>query len=783
MQVNFNNSVNKLNQVQLKNTNTYKYHSKPIAPDTFEHKTQSLQNYDYEIFKKGNSIQLVSFKGLQDPTIVKNPSIRAGLGDSQNYQENIAQTQSIKRGEKLNIEVLPDEQCGYGKIEIQTKDGLILGHLPASVEKALGNTIVQNPDDFSITLYGTTPNTKKNAPNVLMDIEYKGENKPLVQQKLNTLLYKNSITPEQVLHRILDYKKVLYGDEIGTQKIKQTQKNIDTITQALENPKNQKILLIGHNKPDGDTIGSCFGLKGALDYMGKNQVDVAIDDVCAGFLRNVVDSDEIKKSPHFLESLNDGISKKTSTLLAKPKSVDTYGEIFALNKVQKYYNENIKTLNPNEKYDLAVFLDVPSPSKVSPDIKEYAKNAKNIIYIDHHPFQKNEWQKEKAKGGVNIDKVKSNDLFLSEHKVPANTMLVTIIVDKLFPNLTQKFRDSYYADDVSKSDREAIKKISVPLVVGTITDTSGFRRGINKDIEDEKLPPEKKTSFAPAGLSDWLLNLTNGEVTRRSLRKSMRYDLPNKDNFYFPQDFVDFYNTEKANNDSLNTAIPDVDSLFKNTSDEKYVKIAEDVANNTTVAKDIGLGIVKVHHNSMKKFLNEYDLDRPEINMRDIIGAYKYNPTMLALKYSSPDPKLQVDPKYANDKITAMIREEEMEGELNAGYQLSDKNSLGFSFRSQDGTNYAGILATLFGGGGHPSASGATLSLPNLTAESKLSVSINGTETKDYTTIYKALENNYEVNYTNAEKPSCKIELSISDNGDPISDIIENVTREIRQNQ
>ncbi len=758
-------------------------YEKAQLPDSFE-KSAKIKSYsDYKLSKSGNTISFVSFKALQDPTILKNPSIRTGLNGIEEYQDNILSSKNLERGTELNLRVVPDENIETSeKIEISLPNGDILGFLPPSIDNAVGKFAQKNPSDFKATLYGTTNPTNKKPANVLVDLEYLGEEKPAVQEKINTLLYKNVFTPEQVLHRILDYKKVLNGEEVGTQKIQESQLAIDTITKAIADPKNQKILLIGHNKPDGDTVGSCMGLKAALDYMGKEKVDVAIDDVLAGFLRNVVDANEIKKSPEFISKLNNGISSRIRKLEHDGFTPEELQEIYSLAKVRDYYNENVQTLNPNEKYDLAIFLDVPTPTKVSPAIKQYAKSAKNIIYIDHHPFQKAEWEKEQKNGGLNIDSIKNNHMLWTESKVPANTMLVTILIDKMLPNLTSKFRDSYYKDNVSQKEKNLIEKMSSSLVVGTITDTSGYRRSINKNIEDEQLPPEKKTGFAPAGLSDWLLSLTNGEVTRRSIKKKMKFDLPNKVDFYFPQDFVDFYNTEKNSGEPQNNPLPDIEAIMQRNNDGNYKKIAEEVAKDTTVYADLGLGISKVRFDSMNEYLKKYNMKNPEINMRDVIGAYKYNPTTIALKYPSADSKYKVDPKYENDKISVMIREEEKANELNATFQMAEQNSLGFSFRSQDGTNYAGIMATLFGGGGHAAASGASLSLPGLTSDSKLIVKIDGEIETDMSKIYHIIKKNYDNNYLNKIETNSDIKLEISEEGLPIDELLCNIAKEIRQN-
>lgn len=784
MKVSFNSSID--NTISIQNTAANKNnvsYIKPYAFDKFELTQKSSYKSDYKVFKNGNIIKFISFKALQDPTTTQNPSIRTGLCDSELYTENIKLSASQPRGTELPIKIVDSEEQDLKKtVEFSMPDGKILGHLPNSINNAIGSMIQANPQDFSFKLYGTTSENGKNAANVLVDIEYIGKEKPEAHKKLNALLYKNSISPEQVLHRILDYKKVLNGEKIGNQKIQESQLAIDTIIKTISNPKNQKILLIGHNKPDGDTVGSCMGLKAALEYMGKEKVDVAIDDVLAGFLRNVVDADEIKKSPEFIGKLNHGIYTKIQNMEIDGFTSDELQEIYSLKKVQDYYNQHVQTLNKDEKYDLAIFLDVPTPTKVSPEIKNYAKNAKNVIYIDHHPFQNSEWTKEQKNNGINMDSIKKEHMFWSESKVPANTMLVTILIDKLLPGLTDKFRDNYNKDNNSLKNKNLIEKMATSLVVGTMTDTSGYKRNMNKSIEDEMLPSNQKTGFAPAGLSDWLLNLTNGEVTRRSIKKKMKYDIPNKVDMYFPQDFVDFYNTEKEMDDSINSTLPDIETIMKRNKDNNYKKIAEEVAKDSVVVYNLGLGITKVHFASMKEFLKDYNMTKPEINMRDVIGAYKYNPTTIALKYPSKDSKYQVAPKYENNKISVMIREEEVKGELNANFQLAKENTLGFSFRSQDGTNYAGILATLFGGGGHAAASGASLSLPDLNTESKLIVKIEGKTETDMNKIYKTIKKNYENNYLNATDTNAKIDIEISDEGIKIENLIANLTAEIRQN-
>lgn len=788
MRVDFNSNNIKVNN-SLKISNNISY-LKSIEHDKFELVSKTNYKTDYKVFKNGKVLNFISFKALQDPTVPKNPMIRAGVCDSAKYQGNIELSKSLPSGEDLLIKIVDtDEQDLDKTVEISMPDGRVLGHLPNSINNAIGAFIQENPSDFSFKLYGTTATNKKHLANTLMDIEYIGENKSEVQKKLNTVLYKNVVSPEQVLHRILDYKKVLNGGMIADRNIKESQVAIDTITKVISNPRNQKILLIGHNNPDGDTVGSCVGLKAALDYMGKEKVDIAIDDFLTGFLRNFVATSEIKKSPEFMEELNSGISQKIEILRKGGVTNGEANEIYALGKVRDYYNDNIKTLNENEKYDIVVFLDVPTPTKVSPAIKKYVKNAKNVIYIDHHPFRNADWDKERKNDGIDMDDIKRKHLSWIENKVPANTMLVTILIDKLLPELTDKFRDKYYKANDMNMDRNIIQKMATNLVIGTITDTGSYKRKMNKNIEDEKLPAEQKTGFAPKGLSDWLLSLTNGEVTRRSIKNQMKYDLPNKVDFYFPEDPLEFYDTDTAkdeDDDAINQTPIDIEKVIAHNNTSNYDKITEETAKNTNVIPELGLSITKVYFKPLTNYLKEYNISNPEINLRDIVATYKYNPASIALKYSdvtNSPYKYKMIPKYDNNRISVMIREEAVAGELNVNYHMPPKNSLGFSFRSADGTNYAGILATLFNGGGHPPASGATLSLPGLTPESKIIVKINGRVENDINTIYRVVKQNYNNEYFNNIDDNAKIDIEISEDGLKIEDLLIELTKEIRQNK
>ncbi len=788
MRVTFN-PISTSNSYQInKKKQLNSLYSQSLNSDKFEYRNKQESDYNYRLVEKGNTLRLIAFKGVNYATVTtpKLPSIRTGLDNSELYKNDVEKTKSITRGEALKFRLVEGNNNTQDEVDIEvlSPTGKKLGDLPKYLTSKLGKKIQEEPDAYTFLLYGTVSQKGSKPANVLTTIEYHGKNKAEIQELMNSVLYKNIVTPEEVLGRILDYKKVLYGEEVGSEKIKEAQLAIDTIVKTIEDPANQKILLIGHNKPDGDTIGSCAGMKAALQLLGKQQVDIAIDDLAAGFLRNFVSTKEIKKSPEFEEKLKKGLNKRYQDIIDHKTDISTLSEIFSAQQTQEYYQKNISFLKKDDKYDLAIFLDVPSPGKVSPEILKYARNAKKVIYVDHHPIQKREWLKESDNNGLNLGNLTRDHLIWTEPKVPANTMLVSILVNKLLPNIGSEFKIKEYNGTLDKDKKELLNTLASSLVVGTITDTGGYKRNINRSNEDLSVPQEKRITFAPQGLSDWLLNLTNGAETKRSIKNRMKYDLPNKVKFYFPQDYVDFYSSEPAKEELMDIEIPDPEVVTKTNDPEDNIRkrIAEDVEKNTKVYPEIGLGISKIPYDSLKKFLYECNLYHPDINLRDVVGAYKFNRVTIALKYQSKDPKYKVDPKYEENKILATIRQDEVKGDITSSMGIADENSIGFSFRSHDGTNYALILATLFGGGGHNAAAGATLTMPEINMNSKLSVIVNGKKENSFKNIYNAAYKAYQENYLYPDKPnSTKIEIIKDDNGYTAEEIVKKVVKEIRE--
>lgn len=107
---------------------------------------------------------------------------------------------------------------------------------------------------------------------------------------------------------------------------------LDDINVEIKNAEN--IVIMAHEAPDGDAIGSCLAMCLALKAMGKNAT-VLMKDFPENFL--------------FLPGI-----------------------------------ENIKEESELEKYDMAIVLDCPNIKRVVADFIPYFESAKVKVEIDHH---------------------------------------------------------------------------------------------------------------------------------------------------------------------------------------------------------------------------------------------------------------------------------------------------------------------------------------------------------------------------------------------------------------
>ncbi|MCI8276372.1 MAG: bifunctional oligoribonuclease/PAP phosphatase NrnA [Clostridia bacterium] len=109
-----------------------------------------------------------------------------------------------------------------------------------------------------------------------------------------------------------------------------------TLDEILKEMKNaDTVLILSHESPDGDAIGSSLGMCLALKNMGKDVVDVVMKEYPANF-SYLPGAEDIKAEPSI------------------------------------------------ENYDLAIVVDCPDINRVNLDYKEYFENAKVKVEFDHH---------------------------------------------------------------------------------------------------------------------------------------------------------------------------------------------------------------------------------------------------------------------------------------------------------------------------------------------------------------------------------------------------------------
>ena len=99
--------------------------------------------------------------------------------------------------------------------------------------------------------------------------------------------------------------------------------------------KAETFVILAHENPDGDAIGSCLGMCTFLKELGKSDIDVLFKDFPETF----------KFLPNF---------------------------------------EIIKSEPSYEKYDMAIVLDCPNTDRVGKEYRKFIENAKVRVQFDHH---------------------------------------------------------------------------------------------------------------------------------------------------------------------------------------------------------------------------------------------------------------------------------------------------------------------------------------------------------------------------------------------------------------
>ena len=745
-----------------------------------------------------NFIHLVSFKGLKDPTKEQKPAIQMRvtgvshhqLGDGKTLAKdtNVDDLSNSKweDEEPLDFDVIHTKK-GPKVLLIHPKFGE-LGRVPDEIAPDIIPLLEKNEKDFKFELSNIVAGTTNGAATtgLRVNLLYTGKdskveketrsafstvlNNPNAAQKV--LLYQPKTTPSEVLRTILDNET----KNNGAASAKNMELAISSIVKVLDDPKNKKILLVSHCKPDGDTIGCGLGLKNAINLVHpEKQVDCAVDDDLTGLFRHKLPGvDDAFKHPYSQEKI-DSLSSKLDEAKGNNGNPELIKE---MEHDYKKLTDKDTHLKSDEKYDVVVLLDVPAPTRFTSAFKNYIQDAKQTVYIDHHPFRKEEWDASKEKTGVDMNKINKQHLAWIADRVPAAAQMVAILGTKLSPGTNPLSNESTenINKNCSSSQLEKIKGFAASLVTGICTDTGGFSRTANlvpedvKDKEGKPVPIQWRPNYQPEGLAKWLLGMTGGTITKKWLRDEITYEIDNTKTKEFPKSALD--------------------------------QVIEKSEENKLEDKDLGFGIVKASYDDMKHILKVAQVNVPETNFLDVQNEFKYSTVMGDLrspmdrdfsknysaktgKKDNADDKDQPGP-YENDKIAVLVCEAGKAGELDDEGQVITQDSLRFSFRSQDGSRHAELLASLFGGGGHGGAAGGNITMDKVDLDTKFAVQINGEKVTNNRIIYDELDKNYEMVHDKDVPPEkretqcSKIKLVKDEEGKTSTDIIKDMVTQIR---
>lgn len=756
----------------------------PLANSININKDASIQNAPISRISpikltQTNNVYHVSFRGrLQNPEI---PSLQMKVRGVSQHQKDFQNEQDVSKdrnieklaksnwydGKNLKFEIAKDKR--RMQIKLFDPDFGEIGRVPDEIAYSLEPLLRKHPKDFKFKLSNVIAGTSKSAPTIGLrtNLIYKGKDKEVkkeVQDVFDSLLnsndkkikdcvmlYQPASSPKEVLKRIFD----LESENNGPQAVKELETVINTIAGEINDPNNKNILLLGHCVPDGDTIGCVLGMHAAIksSYPNKN-VQCSIDDKLPGLYRENLPGVENIKRPYNANSIKQleanirELESQEQTPVTKSQIAIYKRELSFLNKNEAYFDAEVKDGAEPTKYDLVILMDVPSPKRFSGAFKQYIENAGKVIYIDHHPERPEEWDKAKDVTGLNMTEVKKNHNALIVPAVPAAAQLVTIVADKA-GLLDKTLADAQYA-----------KQYAASVISGTSSDTGCFSRSANLTPKDIKLPVRQRPNFLPEGLSKWLVDKMNGIVNKKWIRETIVYDISDKKN-----------------------SVEDLSSR------EKMLKHSVE---SQQVYPETGLGFVSINYDQLYDIWEsalEYD---EKVTLLDIQNSLKYSEVMNSLRESSMlGSKDSVVPSYEtiydDNKIAILMIQDKAKGKIDENSQLAKCNGIRMSFRSQEGTNYAEMLASLFNGGGHGGAAGGRIDLDGVTVDSKISIKINGKVEYSPMKIYNALKHNSEVkndtSLTKEQKAKLinRFEPVIDEEGMKIQELINGVVAHIRK--
>ena len=771
--------------------------------------TRKAEDKAIAVKREGNALHVAFTGKLQNPMETKAtedlPAIQfrvRGVSKHQAGTEGASATaeddsvvqlahSNWKEGDRLNCKEVKGRQ-GKTLALMHPKFGEV-GQVPKEMAEVLMPVMKGKNQDYRFELSNVIAGTSKGAPTIGLraTLKYIGKDKKEAQkatEAFNNLLnsddpkiskavmvYQPEKSPQQVLERIFDVE----GKENGLGKVKEIKDAITNISNEINNPENKRILILGHCKPDGDTLGSVIAMKTAIQAAYPDrQIDCAVDDKIPGLFRDKMPGIEDVKRPYNPEKIatlekNLEVLKSINTPTSKEQQKVLERDLAELTNPDNLFDANPLQGKEKKKYDLVMTMDVPTPTRFSGAFKDYIEGSKKQIYIDHHPHRITEWQNAKSETGLDMNKIHKNGLALVCDAVPAATQLVTIVAEKagLLGKMFEK-------------GGEAAKNFVASVITGTSTDTGSFTRTANLLPHHSALPVQQRPNFFPEGMSTWLTNKlaeTDSSVDKKWLRENIAYDVPDK-------------------------------ALSSNSVDGKLSprdKMLTYALEGRKMSPELGLGIIEVDYDQMYDVFNASLQQDPDITLLDVQNGFKYSEALGALKSDPSETSQKLAPgqkastlteratetytgPYDADRIAILVIQDKKENFITENSDVAKQNGLRLSFRSSAMSNHAELLANLFGGGGHGGASGGRVDLPGVTIDTPLVIKVNGKTVDDTASVYADLAKNYEIMKDNnipAEKRASmckKIEIALAGEGEKgrtTSEIIKDVVTEIRKSQ
>jgi len=768
--------------------------------DTFEinHKPSNV----ISMVRNGNALH-INFRGkISDPLETRSgiPAIQMKVRGTSHHQKgaigaSLSAVDSTvldlsksnwRDGESLNWKVV--KKPTGAQIQINHPKFGEIGHVPDEVASMIRPMLESNPSAFKFELSNVIAGTTKGAATIGLRVNLKCVSKngavkthakEVFDKLLNSpshnisdyvMLYQPSMSPSDVLKKILSVEEA----EQGPEAVKEIRKAIKNISAEINSPENKRILLLGHSKPDGDTLGSIIALKTAIESTYPNKVvDCAVDDKIPGLFRDRMPGIENVKRPYNpdkIATLEKNIAKlkQINTETAKAQLALLEDDLQESKNPANLFDANPLFGKPAKKYDLVMTLDVPTPKRFSNAFKDYIEGSKKQIYIDHHPFRLNEWEEAKDEVGLDMLKVRENGLSLICESVPAATQLVGVLADK-----------AGLLDTMFKEKLDDAMKFSANIITGISTDTGSFTRTANQLPHHAALPVQQRPNFAPEGMSKWLINKfpKNEGINKKWLREKITYDIPDG----------------KLSVVSVDGKLSPRDTMLTYALEGREM------------FPDLGLGIISVDYDKMYKVFSESLKQDEDITLLDVQNGFKYSEVLGALKSNPEHDAPTAKPKtlrgiaqrtyksdYDDDRIAVLVMQDKKEGYITENSDIASQNGLRLSFRSSAMSDHAELIASLFGGGGHGGAAGGRVDLDGVNLDTPLVVKIDGEIENDMKKVYHALRENYKYVHDHNILPEnvaqlCKsIKVDLADEsaeGRNVSELIRDITSVIRDEE